>query len=397
MAQKQIALLVTGGIASYKSLEVLRLLTEKGHDVHVMMTASACEFVRPLTFEVLSGNAVGASLFNDNKESEINHIKVAQKLDAILVAPATANVIGKLASGIADDLVTSTLLAANVPVVMAPAMNTQMWENQAVQKNIAYLKSIGINFIDPDSGLLACKTVGVGRLKEPNKIVAELDKYLSDTPLPFIGKKFLITAGPTIEPIDKFRFISNYSSGKMGYAIASAAVQMGAQVTLISGPTAISPPNGVDTIFVNSAEEMYYEVLSKSEKMDVIIKTAAVSDYSPEKVFDGKIKKTDEKESTVLKLKKNKDILQELGKRKKQHQILVGFCAETENLESEAKRKMKEKNLDMIVANEIGEKNSGFGGDNNSVLIVSKLALKKISSSKVHIGLEILNELKSVQ
>jgi len=365
--KKNIILGVSGGIAAYKSVELLRLLVKQGANVRVMMTENAQWFVGPLTFEALSGQPVCTDLFEKNDDASIRHIQWAEAADAVVIAPATANIIGKLSGGIADDALSTFLLAVTCPVIVCPSMNTHMFESRAVQRNLETLGADGHFIVDPESGTLACGTTGPGRLPEPEDIVDRIAYYLSTKDLK--DKKILVTSGPTRESVDPVRFISNPSSGKMGFAVARAAEYRGGEVTLITGPTHLPDPNNVKVIRIQTAREMAQAVFDNMEHSDIIIKTAAVSDYRPKDPATQKIKK--EKGELVLYLERTQDILQEIGLRKKD-QILVGFAAETENLEQHAETKLVEKNLDIIVGNIVGESSSGFGADTNKVTLFFK-------------------------
>lgn len=370
--KKNIVLGVSGGIAAYKSAELLRLLVKNGAKVRVIMTKNATAFVGPLTFEALSGQQVCTSLFENHGDASIKHIDWATQADAVVIAPATANVVGKFAHGIADDALSTFILAVTCPVIICPSMNTHMFESRAVQRNLDRLKADGNFVIDPESGELACGTTGPGRLPEPEDI---LDRLLCALyPKDLTDKHILVTAGPTCEHIDPVRFISNPSSGKMGFAVARAAEHRGGEVSLVTGPTHLEDPNRVSVIRVRTAQEMAVEVLERMDASDIIIKTAAVSDYRPQDQVGHKLKKGEEER--VLLLEKNLDILKELGRRKK-HRILVGFAAETENLEQNAVGKLAEKHLDMIAGNLIGEPSSGFGADTNTVTLFYKDGTKE--------------------
>jgi phosphopantothenoylcysteine decarboxylase/phosphopantothenate--cysteine ligase len=335
--------------------------------VRVILTKSAQWFVGALTFEALSGQPVFKDMFQDGSEASLRHIDWAQEADGVIIAPATANMIGKLANGIADDPLSTFMLAVTSPVLICPSMNTHMYANQAVQRNLDTLRSDGYFVMEPGSGQLACGTTGPGRLPEPEQI---FDRFLSClSPKDLVGKKILVTAGPTIEPIDPVRFISNPSSGKMGFALARAAEHRGAEVTLISGPTHLADPMNVITIRVRTAEEMADHVFQQMENADVIIKGAAVTDYRPQESQVHKIKKGENE--LVLRLQQNKDILKALG-RKKKHQVLVGFAAETKDLEKNATQKLVEKNLDIIAGNLVGSSDSGFESDSNTVTLFFK-------------------------
>lgn len=361
---RNIVIGVCGGIAAYKIPELLRILVKMGASVRVVMTGNAEAFIGRMTFEALSGNPVCTSLFDGKSEGAIRHIAWAQEADAVIVAPATANIIGKLAHGIADDALTTFMLAVTSPKIICPAMNTAMYENRAVQRNIDLLEADGYTVLEPDAGQLACGVTGAGRLPDPDFIADRLLKTI--TQKDFFHKKILVSAGPTLEPLDPVRFISNHSSGKMGYAIAKAAEYRGAEVTLVSGPVALAAPAGVRMIHVKTAAEMAAAVFDHMEQSDVIIKVAAVADYRPAAQAVQKIKKKDEK--LVLELEKNQDILQTLGQRKKQ-QVLVGFAAETQDLDDNAQKKLQAKNLDIIVGNLVGSPQSGFGSDTNKVTL----------------------------
>lgn len=365
--KKNIILGVSGGIAAYKSVELLRLLVKQGANVRVIMTENAQWFVGPLTFEALSAQPVCTDLFEKNDDASIRHIQWAEAADAVVIAPATANIIGKLSSGIADDALSTFLLAVTCPVIVCPSMNTHMFESRAVQRNLETLRADGHFIVAPESGTLACGTTGPGRLPEPEDIVDRISYYLSTKDLK--DKKILVTSGPTREPVDPVRFISNPSSGKMGFAVARAAEYRGGAVTLITGPTHLPDPNNVKVIRIQTAREMARAVFENVEHSDIIIKTAAVSDYRPKDPGTQKIKK--EKGERVLYLERTQDILKEIGRRKKD-QILVGFAAETENLEQHAETKRVEKNLDIIVGNIVGEPSSGFGADTNKVTLFYK-------------------------
>lgn len=360
--KKNIILGVSGGIAAYKSVELLRLLTKQGADVRVLMTENACRFVGPLTFEALSGKAVCTHLFKEGQNSSIGHIEWARDADAVVIAPATANIIGKMAGGIADDALTTFLLVVRAPVLICPSMNSDMYQSPAVQRNLAMLEKDGRVIIRPDSGELACGVTGPGRLPDPEEIIGRLIKVMCHQDLS--GKRILVTAGPTQEPMDPVRFLSNPSSGKMGFAIARAAEQRGAQVTLISGPSNLQDPYGVKVIRIQTSAQMASAVFENFEHVDIIVKSAAVSDYRPRDISPEKMKK--EKNEMVLNLVRNQDILAEIGRRKG-GRFLVGFAAETESLDQNATKKLQEKNLDMIVGNIVKGDDSAFGSDANRV------------------------------
>ncbi len=369
---KNIVLGVSGGIAAYKSVELLRLFIKEGANVRVIMTKNAQWFVGTLTFEALSDQAVCTNLFEKSDDASIRHIDWAEQADAVVIAPATANIIGKLANGIADDALSTFMMAVTCPVILCPSMNTHMFENHAVQRNLETLRSDGYFVIEPESGKLACGTTGPGRLPEPHDIMDRTVFYL--TPKDLKDKNILVTAGPTREPIDPVRFISNPSSGKMGFAVARAAEYRGGKVTLITGPTTLLDPNNVAVIRVDTAKEMAHAVFENMADFDIIIKTAAVSDYRPKDHAEQKLKK--KKDELVLSLERTQDILKEIGKNKKE-QILVGFAAETERLEQYAEQKLAEKNLDIIVGNIVGHPDSGFGADTNRVTLFYKDGTKE--------------------
>ena len=360
---------VSGGIAVYKVLDVVSKLKKLNINVNIIMTKSATQFVTPLSFQSLSQNYVVCDIFDDPKTWDVEHIALAKKADLFLVAPATANIIGKIANGIADDMLTTTIMATNAKIVIAPAMNTNMYKNKILQKNIKTLKDLGYHFIDPDSGRLACGDIGEGKLANTDKIVDEVVKILyKENDLE--GKKILITAGPTRESIDPMRYITNRSTGKMGYNIAIEAIKRGAKVTLISGPTNLEVPKGLHKfIQIESAKQMYDEVITNLDDNDVIIKSAAVADYKPANYYDKKIKKSDD--DLYLKLERNKDIAKEIGKLKKD-KILVGFAAETDDIIENAKSKVIKKNMDFIVANDLTKEGAGFSVDTNIVKIIDK-------------------------
>ncbi len=367
LSGKRILLGVTGSIAAYKAVDVLRRLQELGTDVRVVMTKNATRFIAPLTFEALSGRPVLCDEFQDWERSSIGHIDITANQDLALIAPATANIIGKAAAGIADDALSTALLALECPVVMAPAMNDKMYRNPVLHKNIQFLKEQGVRFIEPETGPLACGTSGQGRLAEPSRIVQEISSMLASQD--FAGVTMLVTAGPTREPIDAVRFISNPSSGKMGYAIAAAARDRGAQVVLISGPSNLPLPYGVKTIRVLSADDMYRAVMEHIEGTQIVIMAAAVSDFKPAVFTDRKIKKKEA--PTILQLEPTRDILLELGKTVGKR-FLVGFAAETDHMHQNALKKLQEKNLDLIVANDLVRAGAGFGTDTNVVTIIDR-------------------------
>lgn len=364
---KNILVGVSGGIAVYKAVALVSKLSQAGANVKVIMTGSATKFVTPLSFQVLSRNDVFTDTFDEKDSSVIAHIDLADWADLIIVAPATANMIGKLANGIADDMLTTTLIASKATIWIAPAMNVHMYDHPSVKRNISQLFSDGYRFIEPSEGFLACGYIGKGRLEEPEKIVSLLEEHFSQKPLPLKGKKVIVTAGPTRERIDPVRYITNFSSGKMGYAMAEAAASLGAETILISGPVSLPVPPGINAIFVESGEEMLNTVLRHFEEADIVIKTAAVADYKPKMILPSKMKK--KSEELTIELTKTTDILQTLGAMKKQ-QLLIGFAAETNDVIEYAKDKLVRKNADYIIANDVTEANAGFGTDTNIVTLI---------------------------
>jgi phosphopantothenoylcysteine decarboxylase/phosphopantothenate--cysteine ligase len=367
----RIVLGVSGGIAAYKAAELARALIQKGHEVQAVLTRGAEEFIRPLTFASLTGRKVITDMFSSGSadgtySSSIEHIGVAQENELLLVAPATANVLAKFAHGLADDFLTTTYLAFRGPVVLAPAMNNNMWEHEATRANIETLRRRGHTIVDPDEGYLACGTYGPGRLAGNQKILDAVEAAIQPEVRDLEGETILITAGPTQEPLDPVRYLSNRSSGKMGYALARAALDRGGRVILISGPVSLTPPAGADVIHVHTAAEMRDAVFANLEPATVVIKCAAVSDFRPSAQAERKIKKTSARLS--LELDPTPDILAELG-RKRGDRLLIGFAAETENLREEARRKLETKNCDMVVANLVGQADTGFESDSNEVLL----------------------------
>lgn len=372
---KKVLLCVSGGIAVYKAAALTSQLYQRGAEVKVMMTKSAQQFVTPLTFQTLSRNPVYVDTFDEKDPKKIAHIELADWADIVVIAPATANILAKLAHGIADDMISTTLTATTAPILIAPAMNTHMYEHPAVQQNMKTLASFGYHFIEPKEGLLACGYVGKGRLAEPEEIVNAIVQYFQKSKnQPLKGKTVLVTAGPTVEVLDPVRYFTNHSTGKMGFAIAEVARDLGAKVILISGPTSLETPYGVERIDVVSAQDMYEAVIARFEEADIVVKAAAVADYRPKEVFNEKVKKSDGDLTIVM--ERTKDILAELGKRKK-HQLLIGFAAESTNVEQFALKKLKKKNLDLIVANNIKKDGSGFGHETNVVTIYNRLGGKK--------------------
>ncbi|CEQ24255.1 coenzyme A biosynthesis bifunctional protein [[Clostridium] sordellii] len=369
LKDKTVVLGVSGGIAVYKACDLVSKLKKAGINVHVIMTKSATEFVAPLTFQTLSQNYVVEDMFESPKTWDVEHISLAKKADLFVLAPATANVIGKVANGISDDMLTTTVMATKAKVLVAPAMNTNMYENPIVQRNIQILKDLNYEFVEPESGRLACGDVGSGKLASVDTIFEKIISLLN-VEQDLKGTSIIVTAGPTVESIDPVRYITNRSTGKMGYSIAKKAIERGADVTLISGPTNILPPQNLKKfIKTESAEDMYNAVLENIKDNQVVIKSAAVADYKPRGYSDKKIKKSDDDLS--IKLDRTKDIALEIGKIK-EDKILVGFAAETNDLLENAKGKIKKKNLDFIVANDLTQEGAGFGVDTNIVKVIDK-------------------------
>ena len=397
LAGKNIALGVTGGISVYKMCTVVRLLKKAGANVRVMMTPSAAEFVTPLTFSTLSQEEVIVSLWPENKKTStslgVKHIDIGLWADVMLVAPATANTIAHIAHGYAENVVFTTLLALRCPLIIAPSMDLDMWQNQATQDNLTTLRSRGYFIIPPDSGELASGLVGAGRLPEPEVIVDFVNGVIERTPLDLKKKKILITAGPTHEPVDPVRFIGNRSSGKMGFALANAAALRGAEVTLVSGPVSLGTPKNVKRIDVETAEQMFNAVMSHAKKQDIIIMSAAVSDYSPAIPAKEKIKK--QNATMTIDIRSTPDILKMLGEKKSKKQILVGFALETENELSNAQSKLQKKNLDLIVLNSTKDKGAAFGTDTNIVTLIDKKGTvnKLPLLPKFDVAVEILNRI----
>ena len=374
---------VSGGVAVYKALDVISRLRKKDVEVHVIMTKSATEFVTPLSFQSLSQNMVITDMFAEPKAWEIQHISLAKKADLMLIVPATANIIGKVANGIADDMLSTTIMATKAPVVFCPAMNTNMYENPIVQRNISLLKELGYEFIEPASGRLACGDEGKGKLQDTEIIAEETLRRLHSTK-DLLGKKVVVTAGPTMVPIDPVRILTNRSSGKMGYSIAEEARDRGAEVVLISGPTSLRKPNGIKVIDIKTNEDMFNAIKNEFKDADIVIKSAAVADYKAKNYSNEKIKKTGDDLNLIF--ERDRDILKTLGDMK-ENQILVGFAAESSNLKENAKGKLDRKNLDYIIANDISKSETGFASDENKVTIISKsgeeVSLEKMSKREV--------------
>lgn len=392
---KHVVLAVTGGIAAYKMATMASMLVKQHAQVQVLMTRNATNFINPITFETLTGRKCLIDTFDRNFEFEVEHVSVAKWADIVLVAPATANVIGKIAGGLADDMLTTTLLACKCKKLIAPAMNTQMYENPIVQDNIRKLEQYGMEVIRPISGHLACGDTGMGKMPEPETM---LQYILRDLALPkdMLGLRVLVTAGPTMEAIDPVRFITNHSSGTMGYEIARNCMLRGAEVTLVSGKTAIEPPPFVQVVPVCSAQDMFEAVTSRSRQQDVIIKAAAVADFRPAQVAQEKIKKTEEE--SVLHLERTQDILQYLGEHKPEGQFLCGFAMETEHLLENARKKLEKKNLDLVIANNLKVEGAGFGAGTNVVTLITKEQEQELECmSKAQVASRIVDEILSMR
>ena len=366
---KTVVLGVTGSIAAYKIASLASMLVKKQVNVHVIMTQNATNFINPITFETLTGHKCLVDTFDRNFEFQVEHVSLAKQADVVMIAPASANVIGKLAHGIADDMLTTTLLACRCPKFISPAMNTAMYENPMVQDNLKILKKYGYKVITPASGYLACGDTGSGKMPEPEILFQYIERELAGSK-DLTGKKVLVTAGPTQENIDPVRYITNHSSGKMGYAVAKAAMLRGAEVTLVSGQTALTPPMFVDYVQITTAEEMYQAVTSRSDEQDIIIKAAAVADYRPKTVYENKVKKQDGQMS--IELERTRDILAYLGEHKRENQFLCGFSMETENMIGNSRAKLQKKNLDMVAANNVKVEGAGFQGDTNVMTLITQ-------------------------
>lgn len=382
VAGKTVVLGVTGGIAVYKAADTCSTLVKLGADVHVIMTEHAQWFVGPGTFRALTGNQVLTGIFDEPEKYEIQHVSLSERADVMLIAPATANIIGKIASGIADDMLSTTVMAAICPVILAPAMNCRMWGNRIVKSNVDHLRSLGYRFVGPEKGRLACGEVGVGRLAQADDIIAEVVRAI-ERKQDLQGVSILVTAGPTQEPIDPVRFISNYSSGKMGYAIAKAAAERGASVTLVSGPTGLVAPSNISCRDVSTAQEMFDTVMKELPGAQVVIGAAAVADYRPKSPAESKIKK--KSDEMTVELVPNPDIVAEVGRRKGDR-ILVAFAAETDHVLENAGKKLDSKNADFVVANDVSRTDIGFGADENQVTIIGRdgqVELPRLPKSEV--------------
>jgi len=407
VSKRRVAIGVTGGIAAYKAIEVLRGLQRAGCDVRVAMTRHACEFIQPLTFRALSGSYVIVDDYAPHNPDPIAHITFSQTIDLFVIAPATANTLAKLANGVADDFLTSTYLACTAPVLVAPAMNTTMWQHPATRRNLEKLRSDGVHILEPDAGEMACGTIGPGRLSEPDRIVARALAILETTQSPAAadlpstgsrvdlqGERILITAGATREPIDPVRFISNRSSGQMGFALAEAADKRGANVIVVAGTTTADPPTDIELIKVTSAEDMRSAVLGQIEEATILIAAAAVADYRPKKTEAAKIKKSNP--TLNLELERTPDILGDVAHKKRKDQLLIGFAAETNDILSNATAKLTSKKLDVIVANDVSRNDIGFDSPNNAVTILVRDGLQPIElpvMSKLEIAHRILDEI----
>lgn len=391
---KTVVLAVSGSIAAYKIASLASALGKLHADVQVLMTQNATNFINPITFETLTGNKCLVDTFDRNFQYSVEHVALAKRADVVLVAPASANVIGKIANGIADDMLTTTVMACKCKKIISPAMNTQMFENPIVQDNLKKLEHYGYEVIQPAVGLLACKDVGTGKMPEPETLLEYILRevaYEKDLK----GKKILVTAGPTQEPIDPVRYLTNHSSGKMGYAIAKVCSMRGADVTLVSGKTAIKPPLFVDVVPVTTARDMYEAVTSRFDQQDIVIKAAAVADYRPKTISDQKVKKADGELS--IKMERTDDILKYLGEHKREDQFLCGFSMETEHMLENSRKKLEKKNLDMIVANNVKVEGAGFAGDTNIVTLITKDDETQLPLlSKEETAVEIMNKILEI-
>ena len=393
MEKKKVILGISGGISAYKSVYIASGLKKKGYDVHVIMTDNAAKFVTPLTFETMSGNKVVTDTFDPANEAPTEHIALGQSADLVLIAPATANTIAKLAHGIADNMLTTTMVACTCPVLISPAMNTAMYENPATQANLETLRERGYEIIEPAEGMLACGVEGKGKMPEPDVLIDYVEQWVSKEK-DMAGLKVLVTAGPTQEAIDPVRYITNHSSGKMGYAIAKMAARRGADVTLVSGRTALPQERFVETVDILSAQDMFDAVTSRAPEMDIIIKAAAVADYRPAEVATEKIKKSDAAAGRSVELEPTMDILGYLGQNRKEGQFLCGFAMETQNLLENAAAKLVKKNVNMICANSLKTKGAGFAGDTNVITVMTRKGMKQLPlMSKLEAADAILDEI----
>lgn len=395
LSGKTVLLGVSGSIAAYKIANLASALKKMHADVHVLMTKNSTNFINPITFESLTGNKCLVDTFDRNFQFQVEHVSISKKADVVMLAPASANIIGKIAGGIADDMLTTTIMACKCPVYLSPAMNTNMYENPIVQDNLKKLESYGYHVITPASGYLACGDTGAGKMPEPEVLLEYILKEIA-FPKDMTGKRVLVTAGPTQEKIDPVRYITNHSSGKMGYALAKTAMLRGAQVTLISGKTALTPPPFVDFVSVTTAKEMFQAVTRVSDHQDIIIKAAAVADYRPSQVYDQKVKKKEGE--MAIPLERTDDILSYLGEHKKEGQFLCGFSMETENMIENSRRKLEKKNLDMIAANNLKMEGAGFQTDTNILTLITKeeeISLDKMTKEKA--SFVILDKILSLQ
>ena len=388
---KSIIIGVSGGIAAYKTAYLVSALSKTEADVNVIMTENACEFISPLVFETLTGNKCYVDTFDRNFKFDVEHISLAKKADIFMIAPATANVIAKIANGISDDMLTTTFLASKCKKIVSPAMNTAMFENQITQDNIAKLKKYGIGVVEPQNGLLACGDTGAGKMPEPDFLFDVIEREIAREK-DMLGKKVLVTAGATMESLDPVRFLTNHSSGKMGFAIAKEAMLRGAEVTVVKANTTAEIPNFVKIVEVSSAKDMFDAVTALSYQQDIIVKAAAVADYTPESYVDSKIKKKDGDLS--IPLKRTMDILKYLGENKKEGQFLCGFSMETDNMLENSKAKLSKKNADMIVANNLKDAGSGFKTDTNAVTLITRDGHRSLElKSKAEVAKEIFDEI----
>ncbi|MDE5604472.1 MAG: bifunctional phosphopantothenoylcysteine decarboxylase/phosphopantothenate--cysteine ligase CoaBC [Eubacterium sp.] len=387
---KTVVLGVTGSIAAYKMANVASALVKEGADVHVVMTKNATNFINPITFETLTNNKCLVDTFDRNFQFHVAHVSLSQKADVMLIAPASANIIGKLANGIADDMLSTMALAADCKIIVAPAMNTFMYRNAIVQDNLKKLKAFGFEIVEPAVGRLACAAVGEGKLPNEEILLGYIRQEIQFEK-DMNGLNVLVTAGPTVEKIDPVRYITNHSTGKMGYAIAEAAAKRGAKVTLVSGPTNIEPPMFVDVINIESAEDMYNAVMQNMADCDILIKAAAVADYTIQDISDEKIKKSDDDFS--LNLVRTKDILKAAGMHKKENQVVCGFSMETSNLVENSQKKLASKNCDIIIANNLKDEGAGFGTDTNKITVITKDEVNSLDLlSKKQVAVEVLNQ-----